>query len=535
MPNQRAGRQRNSQDKEDWFLGIDLGTGSCKCVVVDSRAHILGFGTGNYANSRTQQKWNEQDPDSLLAGMVRSVHSAIEQSGVKSTRCAGLSIGGAMHSLTALDHSGNPLTGVITWADGRGAPQAQAVRQSAQAAELYHQTGCPAHGMYPLYKILWLRQEHPALFAQAARFITAKEFVFQKLTGQEVVDYSLASGSGLLNTHTLKWNPLSLEVAGIRPDHLSQPSSPLTTFRGLEPSLAKAMGISSQTPAVLGSSDATNSNFGAGAVNSWQATCMIGTSGAFRIVAGQPTLDKQRRLWCYAIDERHWLVGGAINNGGITLSWLKDALNQTLSPSPNKSEVSFDDLITLAGQVETGADGLICLPFFAGERSPNWNLNARAVFFGLSLQHDIRHIARSLLEGVAFRLRSLNEILSELVGDTGEVRASGGFTHSELWPQIIASTLNRNLLLPAWGDTSCLGAAFWAMLGVGGISSFESAGDLIAIGSQYSPIAKEATVYNHLYPIYAGLYESLKPAFDQIAQVQRDLALSTAEQNSRAS
>jgi len=534
MPNQRAGRRSNSQDNEGWFLGIDLGTGSCKCVVVDSQAHILGFGTSDYASSTTQQKWNEQDPDSLLAGMVCSVRSAIEQSGVKATGCAGLSIGGAMHSLIALDHSGNPLTGVITWADGRGAPGAQAVRQSTQAAELYNQTGCPTHGMYPLYKILWLRQEHPALFAQAARFITAKEFVFRKLTGQEVVDYSLASGSGLLNTHTLKWNSLSLEVAGIRPDHLAQPSSPLKTFRSLDPSLAKAMGISSQTPAVLGSSDATNSNFGAGAVNPWQATCMIGTSGAFRIVAGQPTLDKQGRLWCYAIDESHWLVGGAINNGGITLSWLKDALNQTFSASPNKSEVSFDDLITLAGQVETGANGLICLPFFAGERSPNWNLNARAVFFGLTLQHDIRHIARSLLEGVAFRLRSLNEILSELVGDIGEVRASGGFTHSELWPQIIASTLNRNLLAPAWGETSCLGAAFWAMLGVGGISSFESAGDLITIGSLYSPIAKEATVYDQLYPIYAGLYESLKPAFDQIAQVQRGLALSTAEQNSRA-
>jgi len=534
MPNQGAGRRNNPQDKEGWFLGIDLGTGSCKSVVVDSQAHILGFGTGEYASSTTQQKWNEQDPDSLLAGMVRSVRSAIERSGVTATGCASLSIGGALHSLIALDRSGNSLTGVITWADGRGAPQAQVLRQSTLAADLYQQTGCPSHGMYPLYKILWLRQEHPDLFARAARFITAKEFVFRKLTGQEIVDYSLASGSGLLNIHTLEWDPLSLEVAGIRTNHLAQPGSPITTFRGLDPSLERAMGISSQTPVVLGSSDAANSNFGAGAVNPWQATCMIGTSGAFRIVTGQPSLDKEGRLWCYAIDERHWLVGGAINNGGITLSWLKDALNQTFASSPNQTEVSFDDLITLAGQVETGAKGLICLPFFAGERSPNWNLNARGVFFGLTLQHDIRHIARSLLEGVAFRLRSLNEILSELVGDIGEVRASGGFTHSELWLQIIASALNRDLMVPAWGETSCLGAAFWAMLGVGGIPSFESAGDLVTIASQYSSIAKEAAVYDQLYPIYVGLYESLKPAFNQIAQIQQDLALPIAEHNSRA-
>jgi gluconokinase len=514
---------------DPWFLGIDLGTGSCKCVVTDEKAQILGFGAGDYTGATAQQKWNEQDPKSILAGMIRSVQIAVEQAGVKANACQALSIGGALHSLMALDRSGKPLTGVFTWADGRGSRQALAIRRTLQAAELYSHSGCPVHGIYPLYKILWLSQEKPELYAMARRYITAKEYVFEQITGEQVVDYSLASGSGLLNIHTLDWDPLSLDLAGIKPDQLSQTASPLTTFRGLNPGLAEALGIPQDTLVVLGSSDAANSTLGAGATQPWQATCMVGTSGAFRTIAPRPILDPAARTWCYALDERHWLVGGAINNGGIALSWLKDVINQASSHSSTKAELSFEDLIDLAGQAGAGAGGLVCLPYFAGERSPNWNMNARGILFGLTLQHDLRHIARSLLEGVAFRLRSLSEILSELSEDIREVRASGGFSHSTLWSQIIASAIGRKLLVPAWGETSSLGAAFWAMQGAGALALFEKAGELVSIGDQYSPRPDEVAVYDRLYQIYTGLYASSINAFDQIAEIQQEIGPSEQE------
>ncbi len=519
-----------------WFLGIDLGTGSCKSVIIDSQATILGSGASSYIGSDTRQRWQEQDPEAVLEGLVHSVCSAIEQADVDPHGCQALSIGGALHSLIALDGAGQPLTGVITWADGRGAPQAQEIRRSSQAAELYQQTGCPPHSMYSQYKILWLRQEMPDVFQKAARFITAKEYVLEKLTGERIVDYSLASGSGLLNVHNLDWDPLALEIAGITPSQLSPLAPPLTTFAGLEPGAAMALGIPTQTPVVLGSSDAASSTLGAGAVNSWQATCMVGTSGAFRIVASRPILDEKGRLFCYAVDGSHWLVGGAINNGGIALSWLKDAINQISPGLAESSRLSFDGLADLAGQVRAGAGGLVCLPFFASERSPNWNLNARAAFFGLTLGHDLRHVARALMEGIAFRMRSLDEILGGMVAgapvstrvmDRGirEIRASGGFTHSELWPQIMASVLNHELLVPSWGETSSLGAAFWAMRGVGALASFESAQDLVSIYRRYIPLPEDAALYDKLYEIYAGLYDSSKTAFDQIAGFQQEFGV----------
>lgn len=507
---------------EDWFLGIDLGTGSCKSVVVDAQSRVLGFAESGYAASGADQKWNEQDPEAVFAGMLRSARTAVERAGATAPNCRGLSLGSALHSLMAVDRSGRPLTGVITWADGRGAPQAQSARQTPKAAELYRQTGCPVHGMYPLYKILWLRQEMPAVFERAARFISVKEYVLQKLTGQYAVDFSVASGSGLLNIHTLDWNPASLDLAGIQRDQLTRPASPSTVLGGLEPRIAAWIGTSPRTPVVLGSSDAANSNLGAGAVNPWQATCMVGTSGAFRILSPQPVLDDKARTWCYAMDETHWLVGGAINNGGIAFSWLKDALNQANSQLGIEKQLSFEELIALAGQVGPGADGVICLPFFAGERSPHWNLNARAAFFGLTLQHDLRHLARALLEGVAFRLRSLSEILCEISSDIQEIRVSGGFTHSTLWPQITASVLDRDLLLPTWGETSALGAAFWAMLSAGALPSLDRVCERVPLERKYSPAAQDAEIYNQLYPIYAGLYEPLRDSFDQIARFQAE-------------
>jgi gluconokinase len=282
------------------------------------------------------------------------------------------------------------------------------------------------------------------------------------------------------------------------------------------------MGIAPETLVVLGASDAANSTFGAGAVDPWQATCMIGTSGAFRVIAPRPALDKEARLFCYVADETHWLVGGAINNGGIAFSWLKDALTPALARLPEGRPLSFEDLVGLAAQVPAGADGLVCLPFFAGERSPNWNENARATFFGLTLQHDIRHLARALLEGVAFRLRSLNDILFDMVGDIREVRASGGFTRSTMWPQIMASALNRDLRVPAWAETSALGAAFWAMRGAGALPAFEKAGELVSLGSEFHPVAADAAAYDRLYPIYVDLYRRLTGSFDQVAAFQRE-------------
>jgi len=509
--------------RSNWFVGIDLGTGSCKSVVVDGEARVLGFSSAEYSGLQAQDRWQEQDPRDLLKAAILSAKTAVTESGVRPEECAGLSIGGALHSVVALDGHGDPLTGVITWADGRAVEQSRALRSLPVARRLYQETGCPVHGMYPLYKMMWLRDKRRDVFEKTWRYVSAKEYVFARLTDEYLVDYSLAAGSGLLNTHTLRWNPVCLEMAGIREDQLSTLCSPLTIHKRLNPEFAREMGIREDVPVVVGSSDAANSNLGAGAVHPWEATCMVGTSGAFRVISPRPILDEKARSWCYAIDEGHWLVGGAINNGGVALSWLRDCLNETLPKSSPDSLLSFEDVLTLAGAAKPGAGGVICLPFFAGERSPNWNLNARALFIGMTLEHGVRHMARALLEGIAFRFRTLKEVLTDIGVDVKQVLASGGFTKSPLWLQVMADALDRELLIPAWGDTSALGAAFWALLSERGGEGLEKAADLVKRGDSCRPNPESVEIYNGIYPLFEELYQSLEKSFDKVAELQAQL------------
>jgi len=515
--------------RSDWFIGIDLGTGSCKSVVVDEEAKVLGFASAEYPGLQAQDRWQEQDPKELLKAAIDSARGAVAASGVRPEACAGLSIGGALHSVLALDGRGEPLTGVITWADGRAVDQTKALKGLPLAHQLYRETGCPSHGMYPLYKIMWLRDKRREIFDKTWRYVSAKEYVFAGLTGEYLVDYSLAAGSALLNTRTLQWNSLCLEIAGIREGQLSTPCSPFTVHRGLNPEFAHAIGIREDVPVVVGSSDAANSNLGAGAVHVWQATCMVGTSGAFRVISPRPILDEKARSWCYAIDEGHWLVGGAINNGGVALSWLRDCLNRAVPDRSPDQGVSFEDVIALAGSAKPGAGGVICLPFFAGERSPNYNLNARALFFGMTLDHGVKHMARALLEGIAFRFRSLKEVLIDVGVEVREIRASGGFTKSPLWLQVMADALDQELMIPRWGETSALGAAFWPLLLAAGEKALEKAGAFVKPGESCRPSPESVETYNRMYPLFERLYRSLEKSFDEVAELQTELGPQNGE------
>jgi gluconokinase len=498
-----------------WALGIDLGTGSCKSVVISLNGHVLGFGASGYEALNGTDRWKEQNPEAVIQGMARAVRVSLGQAGVTAENCQGVSLGGAMHTLLALDKAGKPVTGVITWVDDRAAPQAKAVRAS-YGSDLYKRTGCPAHCIYPLYKIAWLRQENPEIFRQTSRFVSAKEYVLKRLTGEFVVDPGIAAGSGLLQVEGLVWDAQALEGAGIDARRLSSIQPSTCSLPMIDTDLAARMGLNCNTRVILGSSDAVNSSLGAGAVHPDMATCMVGSSGAFRIISNRPVLDSRARSWCYPIDAQRWLVGGAINNAGLALAWLCDMLNRARPELSPGSPVSPEQLIELAGQVGVGAEGLLCLPFFAGERSPNWNMNARGVFFGLSLGHDIRHMARALLEGVAFRIRSVKEILEENGLSIHRVCASGGFTQSKLWLQIMADVVDQPMTLPVWGETSSLGAAFWVLLANGVVKNIEELAHLVEYGSTCNPVKGEVSIYNDCYAVYREVYEDSLRGFERL-------------------
>jgi len=502
-------------EKKYFVLGIDLGTSSCKTVVMSPSYQILGAGVSGYFSPNIHSQWQEQDPDLLLKATIHAVRNSIKSAKLSERDCIGISVGGALHSLLVLDKNELPLTGIMTWADNRATDQVINLKKTKDMHHHYLLSGCPNHPMYPLSKIIWLRNERIDLFKQIRWFISAKEYLLLKLTGDHLVDFSVASGTSLMNIKRFYWEDSALELAEVRPRQLSDICLPETILKLKDSDFTSELGLPTNTPVIVGSSDAVNSNLGVGAVYDDQLTCMVGSSGAIRKITRIPILDSKERTWCYLLKPDHWLVGGAINNGGIAIQWLQNALQQNVGKKSDFLSLSVQDLLCMAESVEPGSNGVICLPFFTSERSPNWNPNAKAVFFGLTLQHDVRQISRAIFEGIGYRLLSVMDALDEISGKTIEIRASGGYTQSPFWLQLTADILNKEIVVTNHEESSAVGAAFWAMIGIGLLKDFLSITEITQIRKVYKPDSKNQAIYSRMFKTYQNIYNQLKDIFEE--------------------
>jgi len=496
-----------------YILGVDIGTTGCKCIVVDLEGRCLGEGTSPYSILSPYPSWAEQDPEAVFAGVVEAVRRAVLTSHVSPEEIWALSFSGTLHSLMAVDQEGVPLTKALIWADTRSKECSLRARERYDAHQIYQRTGCPVHPIYPASKILWIRENLPRAYRKAHKFISLKEYVLYNLLNRYLVDRSIASGTGLFNIHHLDWDYDTLGIVGITAERLSEHVATTTIIEGLQPCYAEAMGIPSDVLVGIGAGDGPLSNLGAGSVEPGQLTCMIGTSGALRVLSQEPKLDERERTWCYLLTDEAWVVGGAINNAGLVYRWFRERFYP-------REEGTYEVLDEEAAQVGVGSDGLIFLPYLTGERSPNWNPNARGVLFGLSLRHDRRHFVRAIMEGVAYSMYSVLVALEEVTGKTTETRGSGGFLRSPLWIQIIADVWGRELLVPQVIETTSLGAVFLAMYALGHIRNLREARRNVATKERYTPNMDNHSLYLRLFDIYGKVYQAVAVQFPEICEIQ---------------
>jgi gluconokinase len=403
---------------------------------------------------------------------------------------------------------------MLTWADSRAEPFLDHLRSRLDTDALYARTGCPLHPMYPLAKLLWFRRERPEIFSAAHRFISIKELIVQRLTGTAVVDRSLASGTGFYDLREGRWDTEALDAIGVRVDQLSPVYS---TTHVIADWSADMLGLSPGTALVLGAGDGPLSTLGAGAVGPSQYTATIGTSGAIRrCTPAPPFTDPASRNWCYNLVDDVWVVGGAINNGGLALHWFRD----TFAPG-----ASYEDIVQEAAAIPAGSGGLIFLPFLTGDRSPHWNSRSRGVFFGLALNHSRAHLARAVLEGVLYAMYSIFSPLSRVPLEDDvrgvEVVASGSFTRSSAWVQMMADVFGHPIAVSGVPDTTAFGAAVLGMVATGDLESVHAVGRLMPVPlSVFQPDASRRRTYGELFAIYERVYQSLLVAFDDIARFQ---------------
>jgi gluconokinase len=492
-------------------VGVDIGTTSTKAVAFDAQGQARVAGHRAYPLRTPLPGRVEQDPEEVADGACAATAEVVRGARERGLRVVGLAFSAAMHAMAGLDARGRPLTPLVTWADRRAADEAARLRAEPRGLELHRRTGTPVHPMSPLVKLRWFAEHEPETFAAARTWLGIKELVVRRLTGELVVDHGIASATGLFSLRAEAWDAEALAYAGIVPAQLPAPV-PTTTVLPLSEDGAALVGLPAGTPLVVGSADGPLANLGVGAVHPGAVACSIGTSGALRAVSEAPSVDERGRVFCYVLAPGRWVVGGAVNNGGVVLDWCADALAPEVAAEARAGGRSVPEaLLALAARAPAGSGGLLFLPQLLGERAPGWSGQPRACFLGLGREHRREHLLRAAVEGVCLQLAVVLASLGEAGVAVRAVRATGGFSRSALWRRILAGAFGRPIAFAASPEGSSLGAALLGMTALGMLDSLERAAELVAVAATEEPDPGEAELYAGLLPVFAAAYEALAP------------------------
>lgn len=501
-----------------YIIGIDIGTSSTKAVLYGLDGQVYAHANRAYTLFRDASGLAEEDPAEILAAVLAVLTEVNQSIAFTQDQLEGVSFSSANQSLLALDQHYRPITRLLTWADTRAAAVAEQLKASERGQAIYEKTGTPLHPMSLLCKLRWLHKSQPGLSAQAAYYCGIKEYVIHQLCGVWQMDISNASCTGLFNIFDQQWDQEALALAGITREQLPPVVDAYAKFQGLKDQYVTQTGCPAQTTFVQGAFDGALSNLGVGALDPERIAVTIGTSGAVRVTLNHPVTDPQGRLFCYALDRQHYVVGGPVNNGGAVLGWAKDKL---FAPAETtEHQLSYERLNEIAAQVPAGANGLLFHPFLGGERAPLWDANARGSFFGLTYLHTKADMLRAVLEGITFNLNTVLQEVIELTGQPPEILATGGFARSKTWCQILADIFACPITIPQDFESSCLGAAVVGLKALGLVSDLSVVQQWLGTTTTYKPLSTNSAVYHELWPIYTRLTAHLGAEYASLADFQ---------------
>ncbi|NNE67422.1 MAG: gluconokinase, partial [Pyrinomonadaceae bacterium] len=441
----------------------------------------------------------EIDADRAFEQVVGVIDELYEKCDEKRERAGFGAISSFWHSLVGVDDAGNPTTKLFAWAETRPARYVHKLRSELNEAEVHNRTGCPFHSSYWPAKLLWIKESLKEEFERTSLWLSFPEFMGLQMFGTAETSISMASGTGIFDIRNKSWDKPLLDYLEIRRSSLPQishdasPNLELTSeYQDRWPDIAKAK----WHPAV---GDGAANNVGAGCLSKERAALMIGTSGAMRVAWEGKVPEKiPTGLWCYLIDSKRVVMGGALSDGGGLYRWLKE--NLRLSDDD-------DDTEALIAKREPAGHGLAFLPFLAGERSTGYNEYATGAVLGLRSANDQIDIVQAALESVAYRFK---DVFDRLCGvfEIREVIASGGaLRESPVWTQIISDVIARDMVLPQTREASSRGAVLLASLELGLISEVEPESTVEARHFSFNISNRE--IYQEAYERHQQFYLKL--------------------------
>lgn len=461
------------------YICVDIGTTTIKGIVYDEKGFVVNESYRNSNIVKPESGFMEQEPNAIKWNLSSVLKELVSKIHVEREEVGFISLSAYMHSLVAIDEDNNALTNVMLWNDRRSQEFVERAKEDGRGIEIYRQTGTPVHPMSPLYKIIYLREKEREIFEKSKRFVGIKEIILHWMTGDWVVDQSIASATGMYNIHSRKWDEKALEYAGITEENLPKVFSTTHVMDELTDEFKNGIGLEKDIPIVLGASDGCLANLGSHGLNKGTAVSTVGTSGALRVVTDHPLIDENGAIFSYILSDELYVSGGAINNGGIFYEWVRKNLNL---------DKHLDEIFEGLNPEDYG-NGIVFIPFISGERAPYWDADLKGSALGLSHGHGSKDILIAAIRGVSFCLRDVFEVLLKAT-DTkvNEFYVNGGFTKSDIWVQTFCNIVDRPVFVTEQGDGPLFGAFLLGILAIGKIKSLDEAKDYFISGKEYLPI-----------------------------------------------
>jgi xylulokinase len=488
-------------------LGIDVGTGGTRAVLIDSAGQIVASETVEHIPFASPQTgWAEQDPDDWWRASVAALRAVLSRDNVRPDSIAAIGLSGQMHGAVLLDSDDKILRPSIIWCDQRSEVQCQQLTEQIGASRLIELTCNPALTGFTLPKILWVKDHEPDHWRRLRSLLLPKDYVRFRLTGDKAIDVADASGTLLLDVSARQWSREMLDAAGLNDSVLPRLFESPEITGSVSQSAAELTGLRAGTPVVAGAGDQAAGAVGMGIVKPGSVSATIGTSGVVFAATNNPALDSKGRVhtFCHAIPNR-WHVMGVTQGAGLSLRWFRDQFGLA----------TYDELTAEAAEVPAGANNLLWAPYLMGERTPHLDPNARAALVGLTASHTRAHVVRAVLEGVAFSLRDSLEIFRDMNVPVESIRLGGGGARSKLWRQIQADVYAHAVDIVQAEEGAAYGAALLAGVGGGLWKSVDDAcTDVVRVVDRIEPDAMAVKVLEALYRSYRELYPALHKVFN---------------------
>ncbi|NLE43808.1 MAG: hypothetical protein GX620_03720 [Chloroflexi bacterium] len=485
----------------DALLSVDLGTTGCKAAVCTVTGRILGANTIEYPLIYPAPGFVEQDTNLWWALSLQAMRAALDVSEIPAETIRAVSVSTQGISFAPVDRSGLVLRNAINWLDTRAVEQAARIKARIGDTGLFQITGKLPSAAYVLPKLMWLREHEPRLVDRTAKFLMAHDFLIYRLCGAVVTDYSMAGGSALLDVRSLAWSEVLLSEFGVDRDQLPELAWSGTVAGKLTRQVAEEVGLVPGIPVVVGGQDQKCAALGA-AIRPGVSTVSLGTASAITSLTEAPILDPHRRIPTFPfVMAGLWDLEGVISTAGAAMKWARDTL------CAGRDYTALDDL---AATSPPGAHGVRFYPHLAGATSPVWQSEARGAFLGLSLATDQADIVRSVLEGVAFQIRSNLDVMEELTRVERLVLFGGG-ARSRLWASIIAAVSGKPVQVAQVVDVANWGACILAGVGCGLIGRDEVGRSAGALEAEFCAAEAEVEQYDALYEGYLAVQQQVLP------------------------